>query len=241
MKKSIREQGFTLVELLVVIAIIALLASALFPAITNAMNQARATTLKNKGRGIWTAVLSANMEREPLSLDPVWPADVCSNENAEVAVSKDAPSYFTFLLSDGTASGKSKIESDPDSRVVSDLTPESLIAQGITPAEIGEAVAAKNCAWHVYAVDNNSAAELPFLITKNVEAKDFERCTDQSNPTKLVLQDGVNPFGKARAVWVTKGGSVSDARPKYLTNYQVGGLAADSQSIAIYKCAESSN
>ncbi|NLF85070.1 MAG: prepilin-type N-terminal cleavage/methylation domain-containing protein, partial [Lentisphaerae bacterium] len=52
-------KGFTLVEMLVVIAIIAILAAALFPAISNAMDAARATAMKNKGRGIWAAILSA--------------------------------------------------------------------------------------------------------------------------------------------------------------------------------------
>ncbi|MGI6495961.1 MAG: type II secretion system protein [Kiritimatiellia bacterium] len=238
MKKSILKQGFTLVELLVVIAIIALLASALFPAITGAMNQARATTLKNKGRGIWTAILSANMEREPLNLDSLWPADVCSNENAAVTVDKSANAYFTYLLSDGTEANKGVIEQDTNIRLVSDLTPESFIAQGIAPAKTDGAIEGENCAWHIYAVDNNSPAEYPLMITKNLEPVNLTFCTDQGAEQRLNLRDGVNPFGKARAVWVTKGGSVSDARPKYLTNYQVAGLASQDGELTIYPCAE---
>ena len=59
--KTKKMTGFTLVEILVVIAIIAILASALFPAIQNAMGQAQATAMKTKGRGIWVAINSANM------------------------------------------------------------------------------------------------------------------------------------------------------------------------------------
>ena len=72
-------KGFTLVEMLVVIAIISVLAAALFPAISNALSSASATALKQKGRGIWVAITSANMEREPLNLTALWPYE-CSED-----------------------------------------------------------------------------------------------------------------------------------------------------------------
>ncbi len=73
-------QGFTLVEMLVVIAIISILAASLFPAISSAMDMARATSLKTRGKGIWNAIRVANSEREPLGKYSLWPKDLKENE-----------------------------------------------------------------------------------------------------------------------------------------------------------------
>ena len=237
MKKTIREEGFTLVELLVVIAIIALLASALFPAINGAMNQARATALKNKGRGVWTAVLSANMEREPLNLDSVWPADLMGDDAADDSKisGNTADAYFSYLLSAGESTSDTTIEGDADSRVVSDLTPESITAQGIPAAAIGSSVEPKNCAWHVLGVNNSTPGEMPFMITKNVDISGSIQQVQDDKTTKLAsFKADTDPFRAARAVWVTRGGSVADARPKFFTKYTV--LGEGTNEVDVFTC-----
>jgi prepilin-type N-terminal cleavage/methylation domain-containing protein len=126
-------KGFTLVEMLVVIAIISVLAAALFPAIQNAISTASATALKQKGRGVWVAITSANMEREPLNLGVLWPTEL--EEDASVGT---AVAYFNYLLSDGNNTGTTT--DDPDLRVVADLTPDALVASGVTAAKIRDNV-----------------------------------------------------------------------------------------------------
>lgn len=220
-------KGFTLVEMLVVIAIIAILAAALFPAISNAMDQARATSMKNKGRGIWTAILSANMEREPLNLDSLWPADL------KVDTGESTAKYFTQLLSDGE--NKTAVSGSTEDRLVSDLTPESLIAQGIQPHNGGGAMKDENIAWRVAEIGDTTPGEIPFLTSKNVEDSELKPATDENDSTRIKLMDG-KPFGKNRAVWVSKGGGIFDARAKYLYNKIVMGI--NTTNVLLWPCAQ---
>ena len=204
-------KGFTLVEMLVVIAIIAILAAALFPAIQGAMDSARATAMKNKGRSIWTAIMSANMEREPLTLGALWPANVGKKTTAD---------YFSYLMSNGDGSIAPK-----DDRLVYDLDPESLIAVGVYPYKGAGAIPAANIAWRAADVWHMSAAETPFILSKNVAATTMSSVADpnqEGNP--IALADGTPPFGAKRAVWVTFGGGVFDARRRYFREKLVMGV-----------------
>ena len=219
-------KGFTLVEMLVVIAIIAILAAALFPAISNAMDAARATAMKNKGRGIWAALLSANMEREPLNLGPLWPAEIKSDTG-------DSSKYFTYLLSDGET--LTAVAGTSDDRIVSDLTPESLIAQGIQPHTGSGAVADKNLAWRVAEIGDTTPGEIPFLFSKNVEDNELKSGTSETDSERIGLIEG-KPFGKKRAVWVSKGGGIFDARSKYLYNRIVMGI--NTTNVTLWACGQ---
>ena len=219
-------KGFTLVEMLVVIAIIAILAAALFPAISNAMDSARATAMKQKGRGIWAAILSANMEREPLNLGPLWPAELKSDTG-------DSAKYFTYLLSDGEDTAA--ISGASEERLVSDLSPESLIAQGIQPHTGSGALEDKNIAWRVAEIGDTTAAEIPFLVSKNVEDNELTSASGEDDTTRLSLMEG-KPFGKKRAVWVSKGGGVFDARSKYLYNKIVMGI--NTTNVTLWACGQ---
>lgn len=221
-------KGFTLVEMLVVIAIIAILAGALFPAISNAMDSARATAMKNKGRGIWSAILSANMEREPLNLGPLWPVETKKDTGDSSA------KYFTYLLSDGETT--TEVAGTADDRLVSDLTPEALIAQGIQPHTGGGAVPDKNIAWRVAEIGDTAPAELPFLVSKNVDDNELSSAKDENDKARITLMEG-KPFGRKRAVWVAKGGGIFDARPKYLYNSVVMGIGI-TNGLPLWTCAQ---
>lgn len=216
-------KGFTLVEMLVVIAIIAILASALFPAIKNAMDQASATALKNKGRGIWIAITSENNEQIKNNRSALWPRECVEKKRCD---DKDSLGYFTYLLSNGKDKGT--IETDKDNRVVGDLTPESLIGSGISVGTTS--IGKDNTAWVVCDVGDNSPSEMPFLFTRNVNVSDiakFDSSNEDDDGDKIDLSD-IKPFGTKRAVWVTVGGGTSDARAKMLTNKLVlGGISTN--------------
>lgn len=217
-------KGFTLVEMLVVIAIISVLAAALFPAINNALQTASATAMKTKGRGIWVAITSANMEREPLNKGSLWPKDLLDDppQNVTLASSLD---YFNYLLSDG--SGTTPTD-EVELKVVADLTPDALIASGLTAGTLGTALTAKNLAWGVMQVQDGTPGEIPFLISKNyTDETALSQQSEENDADRLTLggdNGTAKPFGKTRAVWVTRGGGTFDARAKYFTKAKLMGL-----------------
>ena len=211
--KDQNKQGFTLVELLVVIAIIAILAAALFPAISSAIDSARATAMKNRGRGIWVAVMSANSEREIHDMCALWVKDL---QDSGVYDPADAEDYFMYLMSDGST--PPAYQKNAEDRTVGDLKPSMLIGPGI-PA-MSETAATPSLtgrnAWHVFVFDDQAPAEMPYLITRNTDTSTITYATDGQAPeasAKVELDPELKPFGAKRSVWVTKGGSTTDARP----------------------------
>jgi hypothetical protein len=218
--------------MLVVIAIIAILAAALFPAISSAMDSARATAMKNKGRGIWTAIYSANAEREPLNMPPLWPVDVKREPDANVS---DSKTFFTYLMSDGET--VNSVQVSGDSRLVPDLSSDLLVAPGVT-LKVGEgALEDKNIAWRVAEVDEATPSTFVFLISKNVDGTELSTAADTTDRTRVKLT-GNKPFGKKRAVWVARGGGVFDARERYLYNHVVMGLSEPTTNVTLWACGQ---
>ena len=212
-------KGFTLVEMLVVIAIIAILAAALFPAIQSAIDSAKATAMKNKGRGVWIAVTSANSEREPLGKTALWPALINGSTNST------SSKYFTYLMSDGSvdmAGAPVGLNSEQD-RLCSDLKPDMLAGAGVTAASdaatfgtLSAAAGAQNSnpnAWNVFIISDGSQSDAPFMLTRNVTFTSMTGIDSNSVPN---FNAGLSPFGEKRAVWVTRGGGCFDARKKYV-------------------------
>ena len=226
---TLRKKAFTLIEMLVVIAIIAILAAALFPAIQSAIDSAKATAMKQKGRGIWVAIVSANSEREPLSLNSLWPV----SQYGTNSVTAKAQDYFNFLMSNGD----SNFTGNAQNRVCGDLSPTTLSGSGVpsSTGTEGKKIASGYMAWHVALVSDTSSSEDAFLISKNINLKSGTGTVidDSSSASPKVVtfatmtsfQGGGTPvpFGVTHGVWVTRGGGTFDARPKYLTLDKVNG------------------
>ena len=216
-------QGFTLVEMLVVIAIIAILAASLFPAIQSAMNQARATALKTRGKGLWNAIIVANNEREPLGKSLLWPKTL--HEKKKDPISESSLEYWKYLFSDGK--GKGTITDKTEDQLVEDLACSLLSGPGYPVAVAPSGLKDENVCWRVANVGTESPVTLPFICTRNVNptgsytGKAGVSEDPDDDTTDLVQLDSESKvFGALRAVWITFGGASMDARAKLFSAAQ---------------------
>ncbi len=181
MIKAMRQKctkGFTLIELLVVIAIIGILAALLFPAITSALDKAKALRVSNNGKQIFMAIFDENVSRTALDLPSIWPT---SGSNANSTV------YFQMLI---------------DEQILQGVDFSYFSAPGVTPAASTNSAdfTDVNNAWCITAnISERTAATVPFLFTKNITATDTA-----DEPALDAAQD---PFGDKFAIVITKGGS----------------------------------
>ena len=228
-----RTKGFTLVELLVVIVIIAMntiLVSTIVMASESDESAVHMTEMKNKGRAIWVAISCANMELEAFALPPVWPENLVTAE--KYPIGESTREYFTYLMSEGGES-RGTLSKNPEGQVVADLTPFSLIADGITPGK--DKLEDKNIAWSVCRVGAKTPAAIPFLFSKNMTAKKLTGAPS-SKATRLPLDPTMKPFGDTGAVWITRGGGAFSASHHYPTDYNVMG---DTQNtITVWNCGK---
>ena len=210
----LRKKGFTLVEMLAVIAIIAILAAALLPAITSAIDSAKATALKTNGRGIWAALVSANAERAPLGLSELWPTTIT---NATVVLPTKSTQYFQYLMSDGSSDTTPVFPASAVGALCGDITPSKLAGGGVAAANSASAFSSVNNAWNVFLVDTTFPGDAPLFLTCNVNTFTPGGTTAIASNSVATFQQNQAPFGNKRAVWVSVSGSCIDARAKYLS------------------------
>ena len=199
--RTARRQGLTLVELLVLVGAVVLLALAFFPSRGHPIDAAYATALKNKGRGIWIAVVSANSERGSDETNSFWPKELGFDKL------RTSTEYFRSLMCDTNGCPTTNC----NQQVAWDLNPGMLSGAGVPCAQSTTQFSRTNNVWSVVCVDEETPSGSLFLITRNV---DLGRQANAASVPKLTR---IRPFERTRAVWVTRGGGIFDARPAYLT------------------------
>ena len=198
-----RRSGLTMIEAIVILVVMLVLASAfdLFFD-SSSIDAAKATMMKNRGRGIWVAVVSANAEREASGTNDVWPKDLGFDK------SRTSTEYFRLLMSDTNGC----TTTNQSQQVASDLRTDMLGGVGVPYAASPGSFTKANNAWAALCVGDDTPSEEPFLVTRNV---DIGRVASASSA--ITLKEA-KPFGRERAVWVTRGGGIFDTRTKFLTN-----------------------
>jgi hypothetical protein len=176
-----------------------------------------------RGRDIYVAITSANTEREPLGMPPVWPKTSLAPTNYPGDISsktfKTSSDYF-YELYDGPNIGTPQY--DP---YVKGFDYSKLAGAGV-PAKVGSGkLTAKNNMWLIAAnITDEDADIIPLLISRNVDVKEIERYINQSgglapDDTRIELGKGAykTPFGDKGFVMVRKGGGTFSNQAKYAT------------------------
>jgi hypothetical protein len=207
MRPTHNQNGSALVDLLFVIAIFVVLAVAMANWIQSAISD-HGTGIKSRGRGIWLAIMSANMEREAIKLGPLWPheAKLPVDQGGAGLTFTNATGYFKELMA----------ESNPGSPLAGDLKTEMLSARDWPMTNNATALTAKNIAWRVAEVSDSSASADAFLISKDIAP--LSR-SGASNDRVTYSRSG--PFKGKHVVWVTRGGGVFITRKKFATKWGV--------------------
>lgn len=245
-----KHQGFSLFDLLVVIVILAVLVFALAPAIRGAINQAHATTMKERGRRIWIAVVDANIDRQDAERAPLWPENV----KDEVV---DTATYFTYLLAEdemidqlvatndqAVVTNAQTVATNAHVTVANDQIAVTVERRRVIELDLGmfrapgveaytgtNTIPTENMAWRVTEVGQGSSPDIAFLVSRNVGDEAIQQGVDENDVNRITLAGGVLPFGDERAVWVSKGGSTFDARAKYLYTRIVMGIGTNTVPI----------
>lgn len=185
--KQKRSAGFTLIELLVVVAIIALLTSLALPNILKALTKGQMTQTLSNGRQLYLATQSLAMDAATADYANVgWPGDTT------------APSFSTWAttLCAGSVSTNEfcKLCSAPGVQVTRMPT------------------SAREIAFKVYPVQENSESDAIFLITRNATVH------GSGHDITITLDPAVKPYGKQGCVIIHRGGDGVILSPQQLTN-----------------------
>ncbi len=190
MKK--RSSGFTLVELLVVVAIIALLTSLALPNILKALTKGQMTQTLSNGRQLYLAA-------QTMALDAATLGSACSGWPGDEAV----PSFSTWA----TALCSGAISTNEWCKLLS--------APGVSVTTMP--TTAREIAFKVYPVQDNSESDSIFLITRNATVHGSGR------DVTITLDPTVKPYGNQGCVIIHRGGDGVILLPQQLNNSRMIG------------------
>lgn len=219
-----RLNAYLIVGVFLIPGLLGLLDAFLFPVISNAMLQASATAVSQRGREIYIGIVTANTVREPLGEGLVWPKTPLpggdSNQTSDAFTKgfRTSTDYFKALADEEHYGADTWKPSIPGFDYI------MLAGAGVPPCAAHRLTAANNI-WVVAAnLTDADSEEIPVLITRNVDVKAIERVVNQGLTrrdfnTRIDLGTGEYrmPFGRLIAVFVRKNGATIRVRPRHAT------------------------
>lgn len=192
LQRPLRSDAFTLIELLVVVAIIALLTSLALPNILKALTKGEMTQTLSNGRQLYLATQSMAIDAATAgSTSSGWPGDAA------------APSFATWAtgLCLGYVSTNEfcKLSSAPGVQVSNMPT------------------SARETAFKIYPVQENSEGDAIFLITRNATVH------GSGHDVTISLDPAIKPYGNQGCVIIHRSGDGVILLPQQLNNNRVIG------------------
>jgi hypothetical protein len=178
-----------------------------------------------RGRNIYVAITSANVDREALGLGNLWPKTQLPNgiddstNDIGTKIFTNSSDYF-YELYDGANVG-----TDQHDPYLKGFDYSKLAASGV-PAKVGGGgLTAENNMWAIAAnITEDDADIIPVLITRNVDVKLLEYVINHGGATsnsemRVAIGAGEykTPFGDMGFVCVRKGGGTFNVQAKYAT------------------------
>jgi hypothetical protein len=211
MERPTTRGGFSLGGLIAIILALALLSAVLFPAVSGSVRAANMTAVASRGKGIYVAVIGANIEREPLGLPPVWPSD---ESEFNFTNSTD---YFRYMYDEvrvGQTNWSPRLLGFDYSRLAGAGVPQW--KKGPLTADCNIWTIAKN-------VRDGMDDFLPLLVTRNIDAASLAaKVTDATHGRRLIFdEDGEIPALGRNFVLIRGSGAIFKCREEYGTYYAV--------------------
>jgi hypothetical protein len=200
------------------VALLGLLTAALNPCMSSSMIKANMAATAARGRDIYVAITSANTDREPLGLPPIWPQSNPPTTNA-TDISQmnftNSTDYF-WALYDGGHLGTTN-----HNPYVNGFDYSKLAGAGVKLHTGNGRLKPENNMWTIAKnVRDEMEDIIPILVTRNLAAESL--ATDLTDPglfnRRLYFdQECKSPFGEKGFVIVRKGGGTFSQQPRYMT------------------------
>jgi hypothetical protein len=208
--------GFNAVELAAVTFVVMLLVLALLPAIASKIIAVDVTPVGVRGRDIYMAITGANVEREPLGLPPLWPADrlpAIDDRPGETAMSScsNSTDYFRWLYDE------QGLEDKAWRPLATGFEYSKLAGLGV-PACVNGPLTAENNMWTIAMnVTEQTAGIVPLMVTRNIDATSLASKVSDADGGKRLRFDPEwdQPFGATLFVMIRKSGAYFKVREKY--------------------------
>ena len=213
-----QKSNFNLVSLVVIVVLLGLLTAVFLPLITALGSSHNMSAVAARGRDIYVAITSANTDRAPLGLPPVWSQGNPPTTNV-VDISKmnftNSTDYF-WALYDGDHLGTTN-----HNPYVMGFDFSKLAGAGVAAYSGTGRLKPNNNMWTIAKnVRDEMEDIIPILVTRNVAAESLASdVLDAALFDRRIYfnEEWKTPWGEKGFVLVRKGGGTISQKPRYMT------------------------